>query len=1331
MLQRLIRVALLTGSVFSIGTHFGQSTFSNTSNLCPSDGNTSGVSSTISVTGQPTSISTISVTIPNISHSWYDDLDIMLISPTGQRLVLMSDCGGNNSGNGNRNYTFIQGGTVLNDGAPPTASGNVSPTGFETPDTWPDGAPTISSMNQLTGNPNGTWTLRVIDDAVGDAGCLNGGWSITFTSSQFKTNWVSMNSGSSVWCAGETRNVSVTVTNAGTQSWADGPADYNIGVKWNAESDYFVRVDAQNLAPGATQTFNLTVTAPTTAGSNNLSFDVVREGCFWFANNSTACGVTAGPNNVVFVSSPITINPSPTPVSITPSAISICANDNPVLLTASGGIGGVPGQSATISGNSGTINLAIPDNSAVGVSNAISISGIPANASITQVDVTFSLNHAWLNDAEVVLRAANGRRIALTADQGPSGSGSYNNVVISSNTSAAVLSTSGTPITGTFRANATAAANLIGGNFSNSLTSTFSDLFGTTNGNWVIEAYDDVAADLGNLVSWSISITYSLPSFVWTPSSGLDPDGTGPQPPYTGGNATSLFALPSATQTYTVTTTNSVGCSASANAVVTILPLLNASVSLAANNSTLCSGMSATFTATPTNGGTAPTYEWRKNGTAIAGASGATYSGIAGTDFVNGDVITCQLTSNATPCLAGSPATSNGVTMTVNALVPTNTPGTYVSSVVNHADGTMQEYTANCVVIGRTTDPSGGNVPGNTTMTCRVVPTMESTNAAGWKYVRRSYTSTTASDGQRTLTFYFTQEDFDDYNANNYGSMDLPTSGNNTDPNKPYIRLITVTSSGFTVSASLGNNLTWNGTYWQLTRLVQNVIGATYYVTTQSSCEGVLVNGLAAGNISATNATLTWTAISPNPSTGYYQFRYKATASSTWIDGGTAGYLATSKLYNTLSPGTQYEFQIRRVCSSDGFGAWCSSVIFSTVSAGCGSPMVFSAPSSTSSSVALSWPAVTGAAWFEFQYKASNSSNWVSAGTLTGTGTTRTISGLNPNTTYDFRGRSYCPNNAASAWSTVVNATTTGQSGCDLPPVLTVSSTTNTTVTVTWPVISGAAWYEFRYKENSSGTWTSGGTSSGTSTSKTISGLTADANYIIQARTFCSNGTPSNWSSSSVFGTTEAAGCDTPPVLTVASVSNTTATITWPVITGAAWYEFRYKASASSTWISCGTLSGTGTTRVLSGLTANTQYDFQAKTFCPNGSTSSTWSSTLQFTTTGAATIALAEGDVIESSEGQSTKEMAINEASGVAVNVFPNPTDDLVQVQVIIEQANETLVVRVFDMSGRLVQEAQTLTEGGLTTIPLSMGEMMTGMYNLELYQNGALIHRTRVQKN
>jgi hypothetical protein len=123
----------------------------------------------------------------------------------------------------------------------------------------------------------------------------------------WKSTWVSMNTGSAVWCAGETRSITVTVTNSGTSTWTNSGPDVNIGVKWNGEPDYLVRADANGLVNGATQTYTFIVTAPTTAGFNNLSFDVVNEGNFWFANNTNG----GGPGNVVYTSAPITINALP------------------------------------------------------------------------------------------------------------------------------------------------------------------------------------------------------------------------------------------------------------------------------------------------------------------------------------------------------------------------------------------------------------------------------------------------------------------------------------------------------------------------------------------------------------------------------------------------------------------------------------------------------------------------------------------------------------------------------------------------------------------------------------------------------------------------------------------------------------------------------------------------------------------------------------------------------------------------------------------------------------------------------------------------------------
>jgi hypothetical protein len=73
-----------------------------------------------------------------------------------------------------------------------------------------------------------------------------------------------------------------------------------------------------------------------------------------------------------------------------------------------------------------------------------------------------------------------------------------------------------------------------------------------------------------------------------------------------------------------------------------------------------CIGASVTFTAAPTNGGSAPAYQWKVNG-ANVGTNTSTFSS---SSLVSGDVVTCVMTSNQSGVI-GSPATSNAITMTV------------------------------------------------------------------------------------------------------------------------------------------------------------------------------------------------------------------------------------------------------------------------------------------------------------------------------------------------------------------------------------------------------------------------------------------------------------------------------------------------------------------------------------------------------------------------------------------------------------------------------------------------------------------------------------------
>lgn len=161
----------------------------------------------------------------------------------------------------------------------------------------------------------------------------------------YQSQWISMSVPSS-WCAGETKNVTVTVKNNGSSTWTDASPDINIGCKWNADADYFVRVNAGGLAPGAQQTYTLSMTAPATAGSNNLTFDVVNEGNCWFGGNGGSCG----PGNVTYVSSAVTIYAYPSAVTVSGGG-GVCVSTT---LTASGGSPGTMYWQGTTSGGTST-----------------------------------------------------------------------------------------------------------------------------------------------------------------------------------------------------------------------------------------------------------------------------------------------------------------------------------------------------------------------------------------------------------------------------------------------------------------------------------------------------------------------------------------------------------------------------------------------------------------------------------------------------------------------------------------------------------------------------------------------------------------------------------------------------------------------------------------------------------------------------------------------------------------------------------------------------------------------------------------------------------------
>jgi len=105
---------------------------------------------------------------------------------------------------------------------------------------------------------------------------------------------------------------------------------------------------------------------------------------------------------------------------------------------------------------------------------------------------------------------------------------------------------------------------------------------------------------------------------------------------------------------------------ATSNAItMQVNPPLIPSVIIAANPAgTICAGTNITFTATPTNGGTTPSYQWQVNGSNV----GTNQNTFSSSTLQNGDVVTVILTSNA-PCASPATGTSNSITMLVNPVV--------------------------------------------------------------------------------------------------------------------------------------------------------------------------------------------------------------------------------------------------------------------------------------------------------------------------------------------------------------------------------------------------------------------------------------------------------------------------------------------------------------------------------------------------------------------------------------------------------------------------------------------------------------------------------------
>lgn len=228
-------------------------------------------------------------------------------------------------------------------------------------------------------------------------------------------------------------------------------------------------------------------------------------------------------------------------------------------------------------------------------------------------------------------------------------------------------------------------------------------------------------------------------------------------------------------------------------------------------------------------------------------------------------------------------------------------------------------------------------------------------------------------------------------------------------------------------------------------RVRANCTGATgayaqaQFTTLASTCTEP--SGLTASAITATGATVSWTAVSGALN---YTVDYKLNSSFTWINAAAATTNLSVNL-SGLTAGSLYDYRVRTNCN--GLNSIYSQAQFTTTTASCDAPSGLTSGSVTASSATVSWTAVSGAANYDVDYKLNSSGTWTNAATGT-TGLSVNLGSLTASSLYDWRVRANCTAVGLSSSYAQAQFTTAAAPTCPGPYDVSTNGTSGGAATI-------------------------------------------------------------------------------------------------------------------------------------------------------------------------------------------------------------------------------------------------------------------------------------------
>ena len=290
---------------YNYSTGEKQTFASNVAVVIPDSGPAATYPSAITVSGLQGRVSKVKVKLSGLSHGFPDDLDVLLVSPSGQSVILMSDVGGNTD-LVNVDLVFDDAASTDLPDATKIVSGTYRPTNVGPGDVFPNApaGPYPTALATFVGGvANGDWKLFIVDDGAGDGGSLTG-WSLdietTLPANPVAELAVTGTSTPNPAYVGQAYDYVITITNMGpatatnlrlTSILPESVSVLSSTPAVTAATLTGVEFSLGSLAAGASRTVTLNVVSSSAGSLTNIS-SVVADQIDLQSQNNTAYIVT-------------------------------------------------------------------------------------------------------------------------------------------------------------------------------------------------------------------------------------------------------------------------------------------------------------------------------------------------------------------------------------------------------------------------------------------------------------------------------------------------------------------------------------------------------------------------------------------------------------------------------------------------------------------------------------------------------------------------------------------------------------------------------------------------------------------------------------------------------------------------------------------------------------------------------------------------------------------------------------------------------------------------------------------------------------------------------